>query len=32
VWVTVSMMTALPRRPQLATAVERRLQRLREAI
>jgi Phosphotransferase enzyme family len=32
VWVTVSMLTALPRRPDLANTVERRVQRLREAI
>jgi hypothetical protein len=32
VWVTVSMLTALPRRPELANMVEQRLQRLREAI
>lgn len=32
VWVTVSMLTALPRRPDLASMVEQRLQRLREAI
>ena len=31
-WVTVSMLTALLRRPELANAVERRLHRLREAI
>jgi hypothetical protein len=31
-WVAVSMLIALPRRPKLANAVERRLQRLREAI
>lgn len=29
-WVTASMMTALPRRPDLAAPVERRLQQLRE--
>ena len=32
VWVTVSMLTALPRRPELAKMVDERLQRLREAI
>ena len=31
VWVTASMMIALPRRPELAGAVERRLRQLREA-
>jgi thiamine kinase-like enzyme len=29
-WVTASMMIALPRRPELAGAVERRLRQLRE--